>query len=163
MIEQEEKTQINPQQDQGKDSSLGQVLKQRREELNIQTQEVATYLKVKIRDIDAIERDSLFEVTSHLYIPGLVRSYAKFLKFDPQIFEEKVKTLKVKSNTDAREHKLLNIGEDTEITPSKDSFFNFSLISVLIFLVLLSIYNSYLAKDSLITNQKLISELESVN
>lgn len=161
MAEQEEKIQIiNPS---FEIDSIGQTLKQKREELDIKTQEAALYLKVKVRDIDAIEKDSLSEITSHLYIPGLVRSYAKFLKFDPQAFEEKAKGLKIKSNVDAKEHRLLNIGENTEISPSKESFFNFSLISLLIFLIFLSIYNSYLAKDSLITNQKLISELESIN
>jgi hypothetical protein len=81
------------------------------------------------------------------------------LKIDPQIIEENIKLLPVKSNVENKNHQLLNIGENIELTPTKDSVFNFFLVSVLLFLVLLSLYNSYEDKSNLITDQNLISEL----
>lgn len=142
---------------------VGKILREKRQELKIEISEVSAYLRVKKHDVEGIENDDLASITKHLYVPGLIRSYAKFLKIDQKIIEEKIKSLPIKSNTENKKHQLLNIGENTELKPDKDSFFNFLLISILLFLVLLSIYNSYENKSSLITNQDLILELENVN
>jgi cytoskeleton protein RodZ len=138
---------------------VGEFLRDRRKNLKIEIADVSSYLKVKPHDIEAIENNDFEKVTRHLYVPGLIRSYAKFLKIDPQIIEENIKLLPVKSNVENKNHQLLNIGENIELTPTKDSVFNFFLVSVLLFLVLLSLYNSYEDKSNLITDQNLISEL----
>ena len=143
--------------------SLGQIIKEKRQELQIEIPAICAYLKVKANDVEAIENDDLENVTKHIYVLGLIRSYAKFLKIEPKIIEEKIKLLSLKSNVDNKKHLLINIGENPEITPSKDSFFNFLLISILLFLVLLSLYNSYENNDDLITNQNLVRELEKID
>jgi cytoskeletal protein RodZ len=142
---------------------LGQILREKRQFLKMEILEISTYLKIKSRDIEAIENDDLKHVTKHLYVPGLIRSYAKFLKIDPKLIEEKIKVLPIASNTENKKHQLLNIGESNQLSPDKDSVFNFLLIAILLFLALLSLYNSFQNNDALITNQKLIHELENID
>ncbi len=143
--------------------SLGQILKEKRQNLKMEITEVSSYLRIKVGDITAIENNEIGRIARHLYAPGLIRSYGKFLKIDEKIIEEKIRLLSFKSNVENKKHLLINIGEEIELTPAKDNVFNFLLISILLFLVLLSIYNSYEDKSSLITNQSLIKELENSN
>jgi hypothetical protein len=143
-------------------NSVGEFLRDRRRNLKIEINDVSSFLKVKPHDIEAIEDDDLASITKHLYVPGLIRSYARFLKIDPQTIEENIRLLPIKSNTENKKHQLLNIGENTDLTPNKDSFFNFLLVSILLFLVLLSFYNSIEDKSGLITNKNLISELGKI-
>jgi len=140
--------------------SLGQIFRAKREFLKVEMVEICEFLRVKVRDIEAMESDDVSNVSSHIYVLGLIRSYAKFLKIDEKIIEEKIRNLSLKSNTDNKKHLLLNIGENLEITPDKNMFFNVMMISILLFLVALSLYNSFEDKSSLITNKSLILELE---
>lgn len=142
---------------------LWQILQQKRQSLKIEIAAVSSYLKIKSRDVEAIERGDLNSVTKHLYAFGLIRSYAAFLKIDGKIIEEKIKLLSFKSNIENKDHQLLNIGEETKLTPHKDIFLNFVLISVLLFLVLLSMYDYYKNNGAIITNQSLINELEKLD
>lgn len=141
--------------------SIGEILKERRQNLKMEISDVSNYLRIKASDIVAIEANEIDRIARHLYAPGLIRSYGKFLKIDEKIIEEKIRNLSLKSNTDNKKHLLINIGENIDLTPDKDSFFNFLLVSILLFLVLLSIYNSYENKSTLITNENLILELQN--
>jgi cytoskeletal protein RodZ len=145
------------------DNSLGQILREKRQFLKMEVAEISIYLKIKSRDIEAIENDDLKHVAKHLYVPGLIRSYAKFLKIDPKLIEKKIKVLPIASNTENKKHQLLNIGESDQLSPNKDSVFNFLLISILLFLALLLLYNSFQNNNALITNEKLIHELENID
>jgi cytoskeletal protein RodZ len=145
------------------DNSLGQILREKRQFLKIEIVEISAYLKIKSRDIAAIENNDLKHITKHLYVPGLIRSYAKFLKIDPKLVEKKIKVLPIASNTENKKHQLLNIGESDQLSPNKDSVFNFLLISILLFLALLLLYNSFQNNDAFITNEKLIHELENMD
>jgi len=145
------------------EQSLGKILQEKRQNLKIEIAEVSSYLHIKPSDIEAIENDALGRISKNLYAAGLIHSYAKFLKIDQKILEEKIKLLPIKSNTENKKHLLLNIGENLETSPDKDSVFNALLISILLFLILLSIYNSSENKSALITNQDLILELEKTD
>jgi len=145
------------------DNSLGQILREKRQFLKMEVAEISIYLKIKSRDIEAIENDDLKHVAKHLYVPGLIRSYAKFLKIDPKLIEKKIKVLPIASNTENKKHQLLNIGESDQLSPNKDSVFNFLLISILLFLALLLLYNSFQNNNASITNEKLIHELENID
>lgn len=145
------------------DNSLGQILREKRQFLKMEVAEISIYLKIKSRDIEAIENDDLKHVAKHLYVPGLIRSYAKFLKIDPKLIEKKIKVLPIASNTENKKHQLLNIGESNQLSPNKDSVFNFLLISILLFLALLLLYNFFQNNNALITNEKLIHELENID
>lgn len=140
--------------------TIGQLLKNRRQNLKMEVKAVASYLRIKSDDVLAIENDDQASVTKHLYVPGLVRAYAKFLKIDQKTIEEKIKLLSIPSNVENTKHKLINVGESPEITPTKDVFFNYLLIGILIFFVSLAIYNSIENKSNLITDKELITEIK---
>ncbi len=142
---------------------LGEMLKKRREQLNMEVGAVSSYLRLKNRDVEAIENGDFASVTKHLYIPGLIRSYAKFLKVNSSVVEEKIKLLPLKSNVENKKYQLINLSGENNLSPNKDSFFNFLLISILLFLILLSLYNSYESRGDLITNQDLVEELKRVD
>ncbi len=142
---------------------LGKILQEKRQNLKIEISEISSYLKIKDRDVIAIESGDLSSITKHLYAIGLIRSYAKFLSVEQKIIEEKIKLLSIKSNVENVQHQLFNIGEENKLSPSKDSFFNFLLISILMFLVLLSLYNSYQNDGASISHQSLVSELEKID
>ncbi len=144
-----------------KDSSLGEILKINREKLKIEIAQVSSHLRVASKEIVAIENDEIEKVALSVYAPGLIRSYAKFLRIDQKIIEEKIATCSFKSNTKNKKYLLVNIGEHLDLSPSKDSFFNFLLISILLFIVLLSIYGYYESDTDFISNEAIVSELKS--
>lgn len=143
--------------------SVGQILKNKRQKLKIEADEVAAYLKIKLRDIEALENDDLHKIIKHLYIPGLLRSYAKFLKIDQRIIEEKIKLLHIESNTNNKKHQLLNIGENIDLTPDQNFFVNFLALSILLFFILLSIYNFSENKKASISSDNLVEEMKKVD
>jgi cytoskeletal protein RodZ len=146
-----------------KELSVGELLSQKRNELEIKISEVSAYLRVKICDIESLEKDDFGSVSNRGYVLGIVRSYAKFLKIDEKLIENRIKAISVRSNIDNKNHLLLNVGEAPNTNPSKDSFFNFLTISILFFLSLLLFY-SYLESDrDLITNENLVRELKKIN
>jgi len=142
--------------------TIGKILHKKRRELNMEISDICTYLKVKAHDIEALENENWSRVTNHLYKSGLIRSYAKILKIDNALIEEKIKALPFESNVKNQKYRLFNIGEEIDLTPNRDMFFNFLLISILMFLVLLSIFNASEKKTRLLTNEKLISQIESL-
>lgn len=141
---------------------IGEILHNKRCELNMEIKDVCAYLKVKSADIEAVEKEDWDAITRHLYKPGLIRSYAKMLKIDIDMIEEKIKELPFESNVKNKKYQLLNIGEDIDLTPNKDMFFNFLLICSLMFLVLLSLYNSFENKSRLLKTGDLIEVMEKV-
>lgn len=143
--------------------SLGEILKRKRENLKIELAEVSSYLRIKNSDIKAIENNQIEHLAKNIYIPGLIRSYGKFLKIDSKITEEKIRLLTLQSSAENKKHILLKIGENADLTPNKDRLLHFALIAALLFLILFSLYNSCQDKSGLITNRDLILELEKIN
>lgn len=135
--------------------SIGIILSTKRQQLNIEVAKIGLDLKIKIKDIEAIENERWDDVTRNLYVIGLIKSYAKILKIDPVLIEEKIKTLPFESNIKNKKHQLVNIGENIDLTPDKDMFFNFILISALLFLAFLTIYHSYENKERTLTTKEL--------
>ncbi len=146
-----------------KESTISEILYQKRIELNIDINDAALYLKIKKSDIEAIENGEFENITKHLYLLGTLRSYARFLKIDQSVITKKITAINVRSNIENKKHQLINIGENNDLKPSKDQFFNFLLVSILLFLVLLSIFNFYSDKSYLITNEGIIEELQRLS
>ena len=140
-----------------KQLSIGEQFREKRETLKISIERAASYLKIKVRDIDAIEHDNFTVLDKHIYVSGLIKSYAKFLKIDYKTIEEQIRQIPIKSNLQGK--KLLNIGVNNALSPNKEVFFNFLLISSLLFFVLLALYSSYEKKDRIITTQEILKEL----
>ncbi|MBU6339741.1 MAG: helix-turn-helix domain-containing protein [Rickettsiales bacterium] len=145
------------------DISLAEILKAKRLELGMEIADAASYLKIRTQDIEAIENDDRASITKHLYILGAIRSYAKLLKIDQKILEEKIKFFTVESNVKNKKHKLINIGENLDLKPTRDQFFNFLLISILLFLVLLSLYNFFETNNNMITMDNLLEEIKKMD
>ncbi len=146
--------------------SIGQILSNKRVKLKIEITEAAAFLKIKSRDIEAIENDDLSKFIKHLYVPGMLRSYAKFLKIDPRIIEEKIKLLNIQQNTHNKKHQLINIGENIDLTPDKNHLFNFLIFSAVLFFILLSIYNfaeNKSSKSTSIKSESLVEELKKID
>ena len=140
-------------------NELGKILGQKRRDLGIEIPEASSYLKVKPRDIELLESGNFSDIARHLYFRGLVKSYAKFLKIDQQKILEIIKLLPTKSNVENTNHQLINVGEENKLSPNKNLFFNSLLTSILLFLILLSLYNFYESSGKDITSQELIQEL----
>jgi cytoskeletal protein RodZ len=132
-----------------KSLTIGKLLKQRRQELNITIPEVSSRLKIKPRDIEEIENNSGKSMKSKLYLTGFIRSYGKLLKIDEPIIEEQIKSLKIKSNTSNKKHRLLNIGQD-QLMPDKKIVNNATVIFISLFMILLFAYNFHQHFNSLI-------------
>ncbi len=161
--QQEEQIVLEPEEQSFEEVSVGQILKNKRQKLKIEIEDVAAYLKMKLRDIEALENDDLSSIIKHLYLPGLLRSYARFLKIDQRIIEEKIKLLHIESNTNNKKHQLLNIGENIDLTPDNNVFLNFLAVSVLLFFILLSIYNFSENKSPIINSDILVEELKKID
>ncbi len=145
------------------EQSIGQLLKERRESLSLSPADACSYLKVRKFDIDAVENNDLEKLSSHVYAVGFIRSYARFLKIETKIIEEKIKLLPIKSNTENKKHLLINIGEDSKFSPNREILFNSVLASIILLLIMLIIFNFLGTKNNLITSQILIHELESAD
>jgi len=140
--------------------SLGRILQNKRLELEIELSKASKYLKVKNSDIEAIENDDFKNLEKKVYVFGLINSYAKFLKIPKNEIIEKLNLISNSKAEKQSKHRLINLNDENKLSPSKDSFFNFLLVAILLFLILLSIYNSYENHRGLITNKELVKELK---
>ncbi len=72
----------------------GQLLKKAREERGLSLHEVALFLKINSRVLQAIEEDDQTQLPARTFLRGFVQSYAKFLKLNPdevlQVFAEEM-------------------------------------------------------------------------
>jgi len=142
--------------------TLGELLRINRENLNIKIEEIANFLKVRTGDIALLENNDIEKIAKNIYIPGLIKSYGKYLKISTKIIDEKIQELSLRSNVEVKKHTLLNIGDNKELSPSKEFFFN-SLIISTILLLFFVIFFSIERKNELINTDKIISEIQKIN
>jgi cytoskeletal protein RodZ len=142
--------------------TLGELLRINRENLNIKIEEIANFLKVRTSDIALLENNDIEKIAKNIYIPGLIKSYGKYLKISAKIIDEKIQELSLRSNVEVKKHTLLNIGDNKELSPSKEFFFNSLVISTILFLFFV-IFFSIERKNELINTDKIISEIQKIN
>jgi cytoskeletal protein RodZ len=142
-----------------KDMTIGEMLKSAREKLNIDYNFVSSALRVKTKDIIALEEDNANLITSHLYLVGFIKSYAKLVKINEAIVEEKIKKLSISSNTDNKNHNLL-IEEEDVCSPDRETFFHAILLFVILYLILFC-FDQFKAKD-MVTSESIINELNNL-
>jgi len=143
---------------------IGDFLRIARENAQIAIDDVANYLRVRVNDIKTLESNDIEKIAKNIYIPGLIKSYGKYLKIDSKIIEEKLQDLQLRSNIEIKKHTLINIGEERKTYPSKDILINCTIIFVVLFIISLIAFsmienNSYLINTSLITND--ISKIDN--
>ena len=142
--------------------TLGELLRINRENLNIKIEEIANFLKVRTRDIALLENNDIEKIAKNIYIPGLIKSYGKHLKISVKIIDTKIQELSLRSNVEIKKHTLLNIGDNKELSPSKEFFFNSLVISTILFLFFM-IFFSLERKNELINTDNIISEIQKIN
>jgi cytoskeletal protein RodZ len=139
--------------------SIGEFFKKKREESNLEISKVATFLKVRINDIKSLENNDIDKIAKNIYIVGLIKSYARFLKINNNIIDKKISDLSIRSNTENKKHILLNIGDDNELSPSLDLVFNSLVAGLIIFLTFMMIFSSIENNANLINTDNIISDI----
>ena len=142
--------------------SLGELLRINRENLDIEIKEIANFLKVRPSDIALLENNDIEKIAKNIYIPGLIKSYGKYLKISAKIIDAKIQELSLRSNVEVKKHTLLNIGDNKELSPSKEFFYNSLVISTILFLFFM-IFFSLERKNTLINTDNIISEIQKIN
>ncbi|MCE2687352.1 MAG: helix-turn-helix domain-containing protein [Rickettsiales bacterium] len=146
-----------------KDWKLGSMLLSQRESLSMPINVISNILKIKIRDLEAIEQGRLASDNISFYKPGVIRTYAKFLKIDEQIIEQEIKNCcqyldLIKYN----QHKLINIGETDNLNPSKSDIVNSFWLSFIIFFFLLIFYNLQETMILNVSSKIIIEDFEKI-
>jgi len=142
--------------------NLGELLNQSREKLEIEIKEVANFLKVRPNDIKLLENNDIEKIAKNIYIPGLIKSYGKYLKINNKIINEKIQELALRSNIEVKKHTLINLGDDRSLSPSKNFFYNSMIVFVVLslFFILLFILEH---KNELINTKNIISDIQKIN
>ena len=142
--------------------TLGELLNQNREKLEIEIKEVANFLKVRPNDIKLLENNDIEKIAKNIYIPGLIKSYGKYLKINNKIINEKIQELSLRSNIEVKKHTLINLGDDRSLSPSKNFFYNSMIAFVVLslFFILLFILEH---KNELINTKNIISDIKKIN
>jgi cytoskeletal protein RodZ len=142
--------------------SLGELLNQSREKLGIEVKEVANFLKVRPNDIQLLENNDIEKIAKNIYIPGLIKSYGKYLKINHKIINEKIQELSLRSNIEVKKHTLINLGDDRNLSPSKNFFYNSMIAFVILslFFILLFMLEH---KKELINTENIVSDIQKIN
>lgn len=77
--------------------SLGDRLKQKREEMKVSLKEAETATSIRVNFLQAIEEDKILTVISPVYAQGFVRQYATYLGFDPEVVMRENPDLMIRS------------------------------------------------------------------
>lgn len=143
--------------------TIGELLKERRQQSKIKITEVSSYFKVRSSDISAIENDEISKISKHIYISGFIRSYAKFLQIDHSTIESAIKSSSQKTKNNNNKNQFVNFNDEEKLSPDKNIFLNFLLISILLFLLSLVAYNFYQDNSFLINKETIIERMDNTN
>lgn len=82
-----------------KPATLGEKLKQRRQEKNLTIKEVETATSIRLSYLQAIEENTVLEKAPPVYAQGFIKQYAIFLDIDPdQLLREHPEVLRRKED-----------------------------------------------------------------
>ncbi len=131
---------------------ISQLLKSEREKQGLSLEEVSLKIKVHTHKLKAIEENRKEELPAKVFIIGLIKSYAKELKLDPQEINQLCKEL-YKDETPSNDHIHLNSKDEL---PEFHWFGLFQLpkktaivISLLIIFLLLAVIFSVILKTDI--------------
>ena len=142
--------------------TLGDLLRLTREKAEIDIKEIANFLKVRSNDIKLLENNDIEKIAKNIYIPGLIKSYGKYLKINSKIINEKIQELSLRSNIEVKKHTLINLGDDRNLSPSKNLYFN-SVVMFVTLLLFLIIFFSLEHKKEIINTKNIISDIQKIN
>ena len=141
--------------------NIGELLKNYRQKHQYEIKEIASYLRIKEEDLLMLENNSIDKITKNIYIPGLIKTYGKFLQISNVLIDEKLLDINIRSNTEIKKHTLLNIGENNELTPTKNMVIRSSLIFMFIFLTSLIIFFYSKNSPSIINTKNILLEINN--
>lgn len=141
--------------------TIGSTLKRKREELHLEIDSISKKLNLKTEVIKDLEEENWHLINKNLYLVGLILSYSKLLMIDSVVINEKIKALSIKSNTENKQHQLVNIGENTDLTPNKDLFYTSIFTCLLLIIISFIFFNVRLDEKNAINYQELFKELEN--
>jgi len=67
------------------ESSIGELLRKKREEMKLTMEEVYRHTKISMEVLRSLEQDDLESFESEAYLKGFLRNYAQFLKLDMDV------------------------------------------------------------------------------
>ena len=140
---------------------IGKLLKAKRESFNLATKGISFTLKVKEGDIILLEQDMSNLITSPIYLPGLVRQYAKILKIEDDIVDQYIKNISAKYNINYDKHQAANTGGEINKCPSKSDLLYATLVFVIISLTL--IFFSPLKTNNLEITDMIVNQFKQNN
>ena len=105
--------------------------KEEREKQGYSIEDISNILRIRKQYIIAIEEDNLAEIPSDTYVRGYIKTYCEFLKIPvpPKPQEEKVL-------------------EKLPLTESKNGKYYIAVISLLLLLISVVLYQKYLSDDA---------------
>ena len=142
--------------------SLGELLRLNREQSEIEIKDVANFLKVRSNDIKLLENNDIEKIAKNIYVPGLIKSYGKYLKINTKLINEKIQELSLRSNIEIKKHNLINLGDDRNLSPNKNLFFN-SFVVFAFLLIFFIIFFSMDQKSELINTKNIIFDIQKIN
>jgi len=145
------------------EETLGSLLKNKRIEAKIDIDEISKILKVRVVDINFLENNHIENISKNIYIPGFILSYAKILKLEQKLIEQKIQELSFRPNIDNKKHTLVNIGEYKDLSPRQEISLHSFLIFIVLFLIAIFYYNWHIKSRQYINHQHLIEELKKIN
>jgi cytoskeletal protein RodZ len=83
-------------------ASIGEQLKQIREDKNIPLEEVANATKISKRYLQAIEEGNYSLIPGQTYVIGIIRNYARYLGLDPKPIIEQYSKLILPNDDDIK-------------------------------------------------------------
>ena len=83
-------------------ASIGEQLKQIREDKNISLEEVANATKISKRYLQAIEEGNYSLIPGQTYVIGIIRNYARYLGLDPNPIVEQYSKLILPNDDDIK-------------------------------------------------------------
>ena len=83
-------------------ASIGEQLKQIREDKNISLEEVANATKISKRYLQAIEEGNYGLIPGQTYVIGIIRNYARYLGLDPKPIIEQYSKLILPNDDDIK-------------------------------------------------------------
>ena len=122
-------------------SHFGKILRLKREELNISKNSIAEKLRVKERDISAIESNDLSNVSPNLYLHGIISEYSKIVDINESDIVQKYHNLNSNSQNKKDSKIRVKIDGDQNHSPEREIFFISFVGSLIIIFILLFYYN----------------------
>jgi cytoskeletal protein RodZ len=111
---------------------IGELLKEKRESFSLTIKEISRYLKVKEGDIILLEQDMLNSIINTIYLPGLIRQYAKIVKIEDDIVKQCIKNISAKYNINSSQCESANASIYINKCPSKSDL----LYAILVFAIM---------------------------